>query len=217
MKSDFAIFGSDENLTKARNEMMRQIRAYGVTDRRILREMEHIPRHLFIPGRKLSLRNAYGDHPCDIGYGQTISQPYIVAYMSELLSIKEDDNVLEIGTGSGYQTALLAGLASEVYSIETIRQLAQHAESVLRKLDYTNIHLKEGNGYKGWAEFGPYQAIIVSCAPQSIPSALVEQLDDDGCMVLPLGDYNQRLVVITKKGDDIEMVDDLPVRFVPMV
>jgi protein-L-isoaspartate(D-aspartate) O-methyltransferase len=201
-----------------RADMMRVLRAYGIQDERVLSAMSKVRRHMFIPEKYRSRRDAYGDHPCPIGYDQTISQPYIVAYMTEKINVKKGDKVLEIGTGSGYQAAILAECGAEVYSIEIIPELAQHARNALTKEGYKNVHVLTGDGYKGWPEKSPFDAIIVTCAPEDVPPALVAQLKEDGRMIIPVGAiFSQRLVILRKKSGKVSQEDDLPVRFVPMV
>ena len=205
-------------IAQAHDEMIQQLCACGIKDSQVLNAMKHIPRHHFIPKPWDDVKEAYGDHPVKIGYHQTISQPYIVAYMSERLDVRDGDKVLEIGTGSGYQTAILASLGATVYSVEIVSALAEFAACVLRKEGFGNsIRLKHGDGYEGWAEHGPYQAIIATCAPEIVPPSLISQLDDQGRLLLPLGVNKQRLVKIQKRGDKITRHDELPVRFVPMV
>jgi protein-L-isoaspartate(D-aspartate) O-methyltransferase len=195
----------------------RQIISRGIKDPGVIRAMKKVPRHLFVPEehRKLS----YGDHPLPIGEGQTISQPYIVAYMTEALGLNPDDKVLEIGTGSGYQAAILAELVKEVYTIEIIERVAKMAQQTLDTLVYKNIHIKIGDGYKGWPEKAPFDAVIVTCAPERIPPALVRQLKDGGRMIIPVGKVGgvQSLVKVTKRGGKIETRQVMGVRFVPMV
>jgi protein-L-isoaspartate(D-aspartate) O-methyltransferase len=159
---------------------------------------------------------AYADEPLPIGEGQTISQPYIVALMTETLHISKDSRVLEIGTGSGYQAAVLAEIAGEVYSIEIIESLAARAEETLKRLGYGNVHVKAGDGYRGWPEEAPFDAIIVTAAPDHVPQPLVEQLKVGGRMSIPVGDIYQELMVITKTESGVVKKDALPVRFVPM-
>ena len=209
-------------ITCAQERMVNQLRVCGIKDIRILYAMQRIPRHRFIPVEAIpleygGLEYAYGDHPCSIGYGQTISQPAIVAHMIELLDIQKDDRVLEIGSGSGYQTAVLLSLGAEVYSIEVVPEFLQFAASRLAEQGFKKFHLKEGDGWKGWAEFAPYQAIMVTCAPEVVPHELVKQLDEGGRMVLPVGRTIQNLVLLTKKGKEVTEKEDLSVRFVPMI
>lgn len=202
-----------------RQLMIEVLRSYGVSDEGLLSVMGSIPRHLFIPAAFRSHGVAYGDHPCPIGYAQTISQPYIVAYMTEKLRIKPGDKVLEIGTGSGYQAAVLAGMGARVFSLEVIPALAKHARTVLPRLGYADqLNVRLGDGYKGWPEEAPFDAVIVTCAPEEVPEPLVEQLREGGLMIVPTGPWmNQRLVILVKKSGRVEKTDDLRVRFVPMV
>jgi protein-L-isoaspartate(D-aspartate) O-methyltransferase len=191
-----------------------QIKARGVKDPRVLAAILKVERHLFVP--KDLHPNAYSDQPLPIGEGQTISQPYIVALMTELLDLKGDDKVLEVGTGSGYQAAILAELAKEVYSIEIIEKLATSAERLLLDLGYKNIKVKAGDGYLGWPEAAPFDAIIVTCAPDHIPRPLMDQLKEGGRMVIPVGELAQELKKIVKRGGKLETTDVIPVIFVPM-
>lgn len=199
--------------------MVRLIELYGVTDKRILEAMKTVRRHLFIPVSYRQWCEPYGDHPCPIGYGQTISQPYIVAYMTWKVNPRKGEKVLEIGTGSGYQAAVLAEMGADVYSIEIVKELYEHARKVLMEEGYEKVHLFRGDGYKGWPEEVPFDVVIVTCAPESMPPKLVEQLKEGGRMILPLGSdsWNQRLVILRKKKGQIVREEDLPVRFVPMV
>ena len=203
--------------TTKRAAMVRQLRGYGIKDEQVLRAMATVRRHRFIPEQFLSLASPYGDHPCPIGYSQTISQPYIVAYMTEKLNIEPGDKILEIGTGSGYQAAVLAELGAQVYTIEIIHQLADHARTVLSAEGYNQVKVLTGDGYKGWPDQAPFDAVIVTCAPKDIPRLLVEQLKEGGQMILPLGVGIQRLVILQKKSGQVKKVYDLPVRFVPMI
>lgn len=205
-----------EALKRAHSAMMDQLVLYGIKNERVLAAMAKVPRHRFIPA-ECSDASAYGDHPLPIGYGQTISQPFIVAYMTERIDPKPGEKILEIGTGSGYQAAILAELGAKVFSIEIVPQLAEHAVSALASAGYS-VEVLTGDGYKGWPENAPFDAVIITCAPEEIPRALIDQLRDGGRMFLPLGGrWEQRLVMLRKIGDNIEKEEDLPVRFVPMV
>jgi protein-L-isoaspartate(D-aspartate) O-methyltransferase len=193
----------------------RQLMTRGINDARVLAAMAKVPREEFIPADQRT--DAYSDGPLPIGYGQTISQPYIVAFMTEQLRLKPSDRVLEIGTGSGYQAAILAELVAEVYSIEIVVPLAKDAERTLQRLGYKNVHVKVGDGYKGWPETAPFDAIIVTCAPDNVPQPLVAQLKDDGRMVIPVGDrFAQELYLLEKQDGQLKQSATLPVRFVPM-
>lgn len=193
-----------------------QIESRGVTDEKVLKVMRNIPRHLFVPERYR--KSAYQDSPLPIGQGQTISQPYIVALMTHLLDLRGDEKVLEIGTGSGYQAAVLAQLSKEVYTIEVIRELASTASERLANMEYENVHVMWGDGYQGWPAHAPFDRIIVTAAPDQIPQKLAEQLKPGGKMVLPVGESFQVLKVITKTPDGkIEKKSITGVRFVPMV
>jgi len=204
------------DMTEERNEMVReQIQARGITDARVLDAMREVKRHLFVPGE--SAHDAYEDHPLPIGEGQTISQPYIVALMSELLALKPEDRVLEIGTGSGYQAAILSKLASAVYTIEIVPSLGEAARKRLELLDYDNVQVRIGDGYKGWPDEAPFDAIIVTAAPPELPRALVDQLAEGGRMVVPVGTNYQELLFVEKKNGEISKRVVTAVRFVPMV
>jgi protein-L-isoaspartate(D-aspartate) O-methyltransferase len=192
-----------------------QIRSRGVRDARVLEAMEKVPRHEFVPDA--SINQAYDDHPLHIGYGQTISQPYIVALMSEVLRLEPGDRVLEVGTGSGYQAAVLAELVEEVYSIEIVEALGHEAAERLKRLGYDNVKVRIGDGYKGWPEEAPFDAIIVTAAPETVPQALVEQLADGGRMVLPVGVGIQDLLLVEKNNGKVTESNITSVRFVPMV
>jgi len=191
-----------------------QIKARGVKEPRVLAAMLKVERHLFVP--KDLHPTAYSDQPLPIGEGQTISQPYIVALMTELLDLKGNEKVLEVGTGSGYQAAILAELAKEVYTIEIIEKLATSAERLLFDLGYKNIKVKAGDGYLGWPEAAPFDAIIVTCAPDHIPKPLMDQLKEGGRMVIPVGKLTQELKKIVKRGGKLETTNVIPVIFVPM-
>ncbi len=191
-----------------------QIEARGISDSRVLGAMRQVERDKFVPAvfRHLS----YTDRPLSIGKGQTISQPFIVALMSECLALKGGERVLEIGTGSGYQAAILAKIAKEVYTIEIIPSLAQGAKKRLEEMGYKNIKVKIGDGFLGWPEFAPFDGIMVTCAPPEVPPPLIEQLKEGGRMVIPVGEFFQELKVLEKKKGKIIIRDVIPVRFVPM-
>lgn len=200
----------------SRENMVRyQIEARGIKDKTVLEAMRKVERHRFVPSNLAHL--AYEDMPLPIGEGQTISQPYIVALMTELLELKGDERVLEIGTGSGYQAAILAELAKEVYTIEILPGLAESAQKVLDELGYRNIKVKCGDGYLGWSEFAPFDGIIVTCAPASIPAPLIEQLATGARMVIPVGERYQELKLLVKTEKGLEERNIIPVRFVPMI
>lgn len=183
---------------------------------RVLAAMEKVPRHEFVPRRHAHA--AYRNRPLPIGHGQTISQPFMVALMTELLQVEAGDKVLEVGTGSGYQAAVLSMLVAEVYSIEIIPELGEAAARVLQRLDYRNATTKIGDGYQGWREHAPFDAIIVTAAPDHVPPALVKQLRPNGRMVIPVGNFFQDLMVVSKKPDGTTINTTIvPVRFVPLV
>ena len=208
---------AQKDMRQDRERMVIILRAYGIKDKAVLAAMGKVRRHMYIPMKYRWRRNPYGDYPCPIGYGQTISQPYIVAYMTERMKVKTGEKVLEIGTGSGYQAAILAELGAKVYSIEIVNELANHAKKVLKDEGYGKVKLLRGDGYKGWPEYAPFDVIIVTCAPEKVPKKLVEQLKEGGRMILPVGKYFQRLVILRKKKGKIIRENDLSVRFVPMV
>jgi protein-L-isoaspartate(D-aspartate) O-methyltransferase len=187
----------------------------GISDRRVLEAMGRVPRHEFVP---VELREyAYEDRPLPIGFGQTISQPYIVAFMTECLDPRPTDRVLEVGTGSGYQAAVLGELVAAVYTIEIVEPLAERARADLTRLGYTNVHVKAGDGYQGWPGQAPFDAVIVTCAPESIPQPLVDQLAEGGRMIIPVGQiWDQHLILLEKEEGQLEQTSVLPVRFVPM-
>jgi len=197
-----------------RLNMVKQIEARGVHDQRVLGAMYRVPRDAFVPPKHHD--EAYEDHPIPIGWDQTISQPYIVALMTELAAIKKTDRVLEIGTGSGYQAAILAELAKEVYTIEIVPDLARTATAILYNLGYDRVRVRHGDGYKGWPEAAPFDAILVTAAAPAPPPALLRQLVVGGRLVIPVGDDPQELQVHrrTERGFDVQHV--IPVRFVPM-
>ena len=209
---------TDAGWWQKRAEIMvkNQLERRGIQDERVLRVMRETPRHLFVP--KNLKDEAYEDGPLPIGEGQTISQPYIVALMTELLQLNGNERILEIGTGSGYQAAILSPLVKEVYTIEIIKSLAENATQKLKDMQYHNVTVKWGDGYKGWAEYAPFDAIIVTAAPNQVPQILIDQLKIGGILVLPVGSYFQKLKVITKMdNDDIHENNIISVRFVPMV
>lgn len=203
---------------KARESMVRnQLMApgRGITNQAVIAAMRKVPRHEFVPLEYQS--QAYSDHPLSIGHQQTISQPFIVAFMTEKLSPRKSDRVLEIGTGSGYQAAVLAELVAEVYTIEIVAPLGHQAETTLRKLGYQNIKVKIGDGNLGWSEFAPFDSIIVTCAPDHVPPALISQLKEGGLMIVPVEEnHDQYLYLLRKTGETLQKSAVLPVRFVPM-
>jgi protein-L-isoaspartate(D-aspartate) O-methyltransferase len=192
-----------------------QLKPRDIKDERVLAAMAKVPREEFIP---VDVRGgAYEDGPLPIGYDQTISQPYIVAFMTEQLRPKRSDRVLEIGSGSGYQAAILSKLVAEVYTIDIVEPLAKTAEAALQRLGYSNVHIKVGDGYKGWPEEAPFDAVIVTCAPEKVPQPLVDQLKDGGRMVIPVGErFAQQLYLFEKRNAQLKESVTLPVRFVPM-
>ncbi len=194
-----------------------QLQARGVKDTRVLAAMGKVPREEFVPAEARA--RAYEDGPLPIGEGQTISQPYVVALMTELLAVTPGDKVLEIGTGSGYQAAILAELTPKVYTIEIIPTLARQAGETLHRLGYNTVEVKAGDGYLGWPEYAPFDGIIVTCAPTDVPQPLKDQLKDGGRMVIPVGSQlsGQTLYLLRKRGKKLEQTAVIPVRFVPMV
>jgi protein-L-isoaspartate(D-aspartate) O-methyltransferase len=200
----------------ARDRMVeQQIAARGVTDARVLAAMRKVERHRFVDPQLAG--RAYEDRPLPIGQDQTISQPYIVAYMVELLRLKPDARVLEVGTGCGYQAAVLGELAREVYTVEIVGPLADCATKVLRQLGYDNVHVRHGDGYGGWPEHAPFDGIVVAAAPDHVPKALIDQLAPGARLVIPVGDFNQEIRVVTKTPDGRHTEERLiPVRFVPL-
>jgi protein-L-isoaspartate(D-aspartate) O-methyltransferase len=192
-----------------------QLKNRDITDKKVLDTMLKIERHKFVPPQYQD--SAYDDTPLPIGFNQTISQPYIVALMTQLLELKGDEKILEIGTGSGYQTAVLAELCKEVYTIEIIPDLAKKATKTLTELGYKNIFIKIGDGYEGWKEHSPFDGIIVTCAPDHIPQPLIDQLKEGGKIVIPVGDFYQELVLGKKVEGKIIQKTIIPVRFVPML
>ena len=207
--------GNDDDYALARERMLReQIEARGVKDEPTLRALRRVRRELFVP--PASARAAYDDHPLPIGHGQTISQPYIVAFMTEALGLRGGEKVLEVGTGSGYQAAVLAEIAARVYSIEIVAPLAREAGERLARLGYANVEVRAGDGYAGWPEAAPFDAVMVTAAAPRIPRPLLEQLKDGGRLVVPVGDEFQELRLVTRRGSRYDEVGLLPVRFVPM-
>jgi protein-L-isoaspartate(D-aspartate) O-methyltransferase len=207
---------SVSDLAAKRQQMVQQqLVARGIQDERVLAAMAKVPREEFVPLN--SRAESYEDGPLQIGYGQTISQPYIVAFMTEQLHPKGNDRVLEVGTGSGYQAAILAELVAEVYTIEIIEPLAKSAEAALEGLGYKNVHIKAGDGYRGWPEHAPFDAITVTCAPDHAPQPLIDQLKEGGRMIIPVGSFgDQELYLLEKKNGELQRRAVLPVRFVPM-
>ena len=203
------------DLAAARERMVvEQIEARDVTDKLTLAALRKVPRHLFVtPG---SAKHAYEDYPLPIGHGQTISQPYIVAFMTQALGLKGGEKVLEVGTGSGYQAAVLAEIAKSVYTIEILEPLADEARERLARLGYKNVKVRSGDGYLGWPEAAPFDAIIVTAAAPRIPEPLKDQLKEGGRLVIPVGDEYQELMVVTRRGGSFEEQRVIPVRFVPM-
>jgi protein-L-isoaspartate(D-aspartate) O-methyltransferase len=207
-----------QRLAERKNMVERQIHRRGVDDTSVLKALEAVPRHAFV--RRGDQRQAYGDHPLPIGYSQTISQPYIVGYMTEFLELKPDFKVLEVGTGSGYQAAVCGEIAREVYTIEIVEPLAESAKARLKELGYQNIFVKAGDGYFGWGEKAPFDVIIITAAAGMVPRPLLEQLKAGGRMILPLGSpYGLQTLVLIEKDDEGNITSRqlLPVRFVPMV
>ena len=191
-----------------------QLHARDIRAARVLEAMRRVPRHVFVPESQRA--DAYEDRPLPIGHGQTISQPYIVAFMTQALDVRATDRVLEIGTGSGYQAAVLYELAKEVYTIEIVTPLAERARETLTVLGYRNVHVRAGNGYLGWPEQAPFDRVIVTAAPEEVPPALVDQLNAGGLMAIPVGGIDQELRILRKNTAGLETLQTLPVRFVPM-
>ena len=213
----FTLNATAQNYAERRDRMVEnQIKSRGINDQDVIRAMKTVKRHEYVPQQ---FRNrAYSDRPLSIGQGQTISQPFIVAHMTELLDVDKNDKILEIGTGSGYQAAVLAEITSNVYSVEIVEELAERARKTLHEQGYRNIHLKIGDGYKGWEEHAPFDGIIVTCSPSDVPEPLKEQLAENGRMVIPVGGVLiQELVVLKKKDGKLKRSRISNVRFVPMV
>lgn len=215
LSSCWAASDEQTDFGAARERMVRtQLIARGISDKAVLKAFIEVERHLFVDSSLLS--EAYNDYPLPIGEGQTISQPYIVAFMTEVLELEKDDKILEIGTGSGYQAAILGELVDSVFTIEIIEPLGLDAKTRLKMLGYENIFIHIGDGYRGWPEHAPFDAIIVTCAPDDIPQPLIDQLSDGGKMVIPVGSYYQELILVEKQADKISKINIAPVRFVPM-
>tara|TARA_B100001167_G_scaffold183900_1_gene142834 strand:- start:102 stop:881 length:780 start_codon:yes stop_codon:yes gene_type:complete len=201
--------------TLQREQMVEeQIQRRGITNDNVIAAMKSVQRHLFVPQDLVD--RAYEDNPLPIGLNQTISQPFVVAYMTEIAELTEEAKVLEIGTGSGYQTAVLAEIVSEVFSIEILPELAIRSRNLLTELGYRNLTIKSGDGYQGWPEEAPFDAIVVTAAPNHVPPALIEQLAVGGKLVIPVGQVQQEMTIITKTDSGASTVQTLPVRFVPM-
>ncbi len=212
------VIAQDQDIHSKRREKMvnNQIVRRGIDDPLIVEAMLKVERHRFVSKSQEKL--AYNDHPLPIGMGQTISQPYIVAFMTDILGLSRDDKVLEIGTGSGYQAAILGELCDEVYTIEIVEELGNRSKALLAELGYDNIKVRVGDGYQGWVEYAPFDAIIVTCAPTDVPQPLQDQLAEGGRMIIPVGSFgNQRLVLLRKNDGKLKKVNVLNVRFVPMV
>jgi protein-L-isoaspartate(D-aspartate) O-methyltransferase len=200
---------------KLREQMVReQLRTRDIIDSHVLAAMQKVPRQEFVPSE--SINSAYDDNALPLGMGQTISQPFIVAYMTQALELHGKERVLEIGTGSGYQAAILAEIAAEVYTIEIIPQLQDHARAILARLGYHNIHFRVGDGYMGWPEQSPFDRIIVTAAPENVPQPLLDQLSEGGRLIIPIGGLSQELVIFKKEKSKIKRFSTIPVRFVPM-
>jgi protein-L-isoaspartate(D-aspartate) O-methyltransferase len=214
----FALAAGEPDYAAERRRMVEQQLAgpwRGIKNPAVLKAMGSVPRHAFVPEAQRPY--AYADQALPIGYGQTISQPYVVAFMTEQLDPRASDKVLEIGTGSGYQAAVLSGLVASVYSIEIIEPLAHQAEALLKRLGYSNVQVRAGDGYRGWPEAAPFDAIIVTAAPDHVPQPLIDQLKDGGRMIIPVGDLGrQELYLLRKRGIRLDREAVLPVRFVPM-
>jgi protein-L-isoaspartate(D-aspartate) O-methyltransferase len=206
--------GADAFESARRRMVDEQLASRDIRDRRVLDAIRKVPRHRFVPPAQQP--RAYDDTPLPIGYDQTISQPYIVGYMTQALDVQPAHRVLEIGTGSGYQAAVLSLLAGRVYTIEIVEPLATRARAVLAELGYDNVEVRTGNGYLGWPEHAPYDRVMVTAAPTEVPPALVQQLKVGGLMAIPVGDVRQELRILRRTPTGLETLRTLPVRFVPM-
>jgi protein-L-isoaspartate(D-aspartate) O-methyltransferase len=212
--ADSAATPSQNYERERRMMVVRQLEHRGIRDKRVLRAMSEVPRHEFVPNETRSV--AYGDHPLSIGFGQTISQPYIVAFMAERLVLEPADRLLEVGTGSGYQAAVLSRLVKQIFSIEIVDELILRATCDLKRLEYQNILVKKGDGYEGWSEFAPFEAITVAAALDHVPQPLIDQLRVGGRMVIPVGSaHHQQLLLIEKNPSGLRRRAICPVRFVP--
>jgi len=206
---------SEAELARQRGEMVsRQLAARDITDPRVLDAMRSVRRHRFVPPEQRD--NAYEDRPLPIGYAQTISQPYVVAFMTQAVRLKGGENVLEVGTGSGYQAAVLAKLAKQVYSIEIVEELAARSAATLKAEGYANVTVRHGDGYRGWPKQAPFDVIVVTAAPDHVPQPLVDQLAVGGRLVIPVGDVYQNVLLVERTKDGTDTRSLLPVRFVPM-
>jgi protein-L-isoaspartate(D-aspartate) O-methyltransferase len=208
---------AEDSFTLARKHMVSELAggAHAITNAQVLAAMGKVPRHEFVPSRYQS--EAYLNRPLPIGHGQPISEPYVVAFMTEKIEPRPGDRVLEIGTGSGYQAAVLAELTTQVYTIEIIPDLANRAAATLQRLDYTNVCVRAGDGYKGWPEAAPFDAIIVTCSPEKVPQPLIDQLKEGGRMIIPIGSHSkQELVLLHKHDGRLDRKAVLPIHFVPM-
>ncbi|MCS6973534.1 MAG: protein-L-isoaspartate(D-aspartate) O-methyltransferase [Cyclobacteriaceae bacterium] len=206
---------AQERADERERMVKQQLISRGIRSKAVLDAMRKVERHRFVPTEVSS--QAYNDYPLPIGEGQTISQPYIVAFMTEALELKPTDKVLEVGTGSGYQAAILAEICREVYTIEIVESLGKQAAQILKQLGYTNVHVRIGDGYFGWPEAAPFDAIIVTCSPSDVPEPLQQQLAEGGRMIIPVGEGQvQELVLITKQNEKLKRQHRLPVLFVPM-
>jgi protein-L-isoaspartate(D-aspartate) O-methyltransferase len=204
-----------DKFARLRERMVReQLKGRDIVDTRVLEAMLRVPRHEFVP--QSIIGSAYDDSALPLKLGQTISQPYIVAYMTQVLELEGSEKVLEIGTGSGYQAAVLAEIVPEVYTIEILPELSESAKAVLSRLGYENIHFRIGDGFMGWPEQAPFDGIIVTAAPENVPQPLIDQLKEGGRMVIPVGRGNQDLLLLTKEKSGITRRATIPVRFVPM-